>query len=70
MLVICQKLHICTYNRQNFFPVTVSLRTPLGSSPPLPPPQLEVLTAPAHRWHAERLAKNANHYYYLARRRQ
>ena len=43
MLVLCQKLHICIYDRQNFFRWPASLHGPL-----LPhwPPKMEVLEPP------------------------
>jgi len=46
MLVLCQKLHICTYDRRKIFrsPHPPPSETPASS---LAPPKVEVLTAPA-----------------------
>jgi len=42
MLVLCQKLYICTYNRQNFFPVTGPLRSPTTTQMVVLEPLLEL----------------------------
>jgi len=45
MLVLCQKLHICTYDRQKF---SGDRPTSEITIPPVPPPKVEVLEQLLH----------------------